>query len=148
MKKKRNQPDSVRNKILESLEACGPMTRAEIERECGLKYKSASSSIDKMLQPNLHRSKRPKLLYVSSWVSVDATSGHKYLRPVYAIGNRPDQPKPDSKETKKERNARYWQRRKLKKGAGASIFHFAMSQAKGGLKDVIQQFSTHSDLAA
>lgn len=148
MKKKRNQPDSVRNKILESLEACGPMTRAEIERECGFPNRSTSSSIDKMLQPNLHRSKRPKLLYVSSWVSVDATSGHKYLRPVYAIGNRPDQPKPDPKETKKERNARYWQRRKIKKGAGASIFHFAMSQAKGGLKDVIQQFSTHSDMAA
>lgn len=148
--KKRNQRDSVRHKILDALEACGPMTRAEIERECGFPSRSACSSIDKMMRPNLHRSKRPKLIYVHSWVRVDAISGYDYPRPVYAIGDHPDQPKPKhkSKETQKERNARYWQLRKIKKGAGASIFHFAMSQAKGGLKDVIQQFSAHSELAA
>jgi hypothetical protein len=148
MKKKRNQRGSVRNKILEALEAYGPMTRAEIERECGLKHKSASSSIDKMMQPNLHRAKRPKLIYVHSWVRADAISGYDYPRPVYALGDHPDKPKPDKPETRKERNARYWNQRKIKQGAGASIFHFAMSHAKGGLQDVIQQFSTNSELAA
>lgn len=148
MKKKRNQRGSVRNKILDSLEACGPMTRAEIERECDLPNRSAASSFNKMMRPNLHRSKRPKLIHISAWVWVDAVSGHKYLRPVYALGAHPDKPKPQRTETRKEQNARYWQKRKLKQGAGASIFHFAMSQTKGGLENVIKQFSAHSELAA
>lgn len=149
MKKKRNQPDSVRNQILAALRTCGPMTRAEIERECKLPPKHASAFMVKLMEPNLHRCKRPKLVYISDWVYVDAASGRRYLRPVYALGDLPDKGKPRNKiETKKEANARYWQRRKMKLGAGASVFHFAMSQAKGGLKDVIKQFSTHSELAA
>jgi hypothetical protein len=148
MKKKRNQRGSVRHKILEALEACGPMTRAEIEREIGLPYQSAAASIAKMRKPNLHRAKRPKLISISDWVSVDAVSGVKHLRPVYALGDHPDKPKPKYAQTRKQMNARYWQKRKLKQGACASIFHFAMSQAKGGLKNVIEQFSANRELAA
>jgi hypothetical protein len=140
---------SVRQKILDALQTCGPMTRAEIERECGLQKTSAAASVAKMLRPNTQRSKRPKLIYVHDWVRVDSISGHEFPRRVYAIGDKPNKPKPCLKAVQKERNARYWQRRKMvKQGAGASIFHFAMSQAKGGHKDVIEQFSKNCELAA
>ena len=112
--------DRVR-RALEALAELGPMTRAEIEVEIGIDKRFAGRLASAL---NHASPKFPKRIYIKTWI-YEAEGARRYPRAVYAIGSRPDAPKParDIAGAK----ARYWAKRRDQMRY-ASVFHLGLSR--------------------
>jgi len=99
---------SVSKAILDALGYIGPMTGAEISQEINYPIRR-THGITQRLRKELP--KRPKRIYVKDYV-FDDDGARRYPRPVFALGDLPDKPKP--KSDPKEIRARYEAKKKLK----------------------------------
>jgi len=92
------------------------MTSAEIVETTRMDIHNASDAILRLSKPN---SKRPKRIYVLSWVT-DHPGQRRYPRAIYALGDKPNakKPKPDPNARKREYEAR--KKNRLK---GSFVFH-------------------------
>ena len=77
------------NQILDMLKANGPMTRAELYR--GLEYGVTISTV--LSRMSKQQKRFPKRIYICGWTRDDEFD-RCYLRPIYALGDLPDAPKP------------------------------------------------------
>lgn len=102
--------------IMEALQDGAQMTRAAIERECGVV--DLGQTITRMSHK---QAKLPKRIYIADWTRQDE-GGRNYLRAVYALGNKPNKPKPDAL-TQKEKSKNY---RRRNKGQVPSVFHLGI----------------------
>lgn len=75
---------------LELLEEIGPMTAADIALHLGVSRYLVHAAMSRMRDPDVKGGKR---VYVQRWTHT-ADKGRAYPRPVYAIGSKPDAPKP------------------------------------------------------
>ena len=105
-----------------------PMTKAEICRKLDLTHDQVASVLSRLSK----RSKQmPKRIHVCSYTR-HAISGRTYIRPVYALGDKPDK-KPDIKPyTQKERSIASY--KKLMATRNNSIFHLTKSN-----RDIIRE---------
>ena len=79
-----------------------PLTKAEICRKLGLTHDQVANRLSHLKRA----SKRyPKRIYIYRYTR-HAISGRTYIRPVYALGNKPDTNQKLSPLTVKERSAR------------------------------------------
>lgn len=102
--------------ILSILEHCGPLTMRDIaEFFPDVNYRLVASFITAM------RSVSVKHLHIQSWTMEGR--GRRYPRPIYALGNKRDAPKP-KRTTTSERMKKYRQSKKLPKAAN-SVFNLA-----------------------
>jgi hypothetical protein len=76
--------------ILNALHECGPMSRAEIELHLKHNKQATASVLSRLHKPTAHAGKR---IYIREWI-YDAERGRRYPRPVYAVGDLEDRPKP------------------------------------------------------
>lgn len=76
---------------LELLKDIGPMTAADIALHLGVSRYLVHAAMSRMRDPDVRGGKR---VYVQRW-TYTADKGRTYPRPVYAIGTRPDAPKPE-----------------------------------------------------
>jgi len=67
------------------------MTIPEIARELGRSNKRTGDTVHAMAKPS---ATLPKRLYVCAWRSETEGVKGAYMRPVFALGDRPDAPKP------------------------------------------------------
>jgi hypothetical protein len=111
-------------RMLDALETLGPMTRSEICAALDLNRDEASSIVTRLRRPRL-RPEAPARVYISAWRD-DEEGQRRYLRAVYALGCKPDAPKPRYRERQLAAKRRYWQRRKVKLGRAVnSVFALA-----------------------
>lgn len=107
--------------IRDILQHCGPLTMRDIAQFYpGLDYHDVAKYIAAMRTCVV-----TKQLYIQSWTMEGV--GRRYPRPVYALGDRRDAPKPKP-VTASERAKKYRQSRKLPKHA-SSVFTWAAAQA-------------------
>ena len=94
-----------------------PMTKAEICRRLELKHDQVASVLSRLSK----RSKQmPKRIHVCSYTR-HAISGRTYIRPVYALGNKPDKPQEIMAYTLQERQDRAY--KKLVAIRNSSVFN-------------------------
>lgn len=99
---------SVSKSILEALRDIGPMTGAEISD--AIDYpRRRTHAITQRLRKELP--KKPKRIYVVGY-AFDGESMRRYPRPIFALGDLPDKPKP--KSNPKEIKKRYAEKKKKK----------------------------------
>jgi hypothetical protein len=107
-------------RILTLLAEVGPMSRAEICAHLGRDKDAIASVVSRLARP---WPRAPKRIHIRAYV-YDQEGERRYPRAVYAIGDRPDapRPRPDTAANK----ARYWANRKLRL-RGSSIFNWGMN---------------------
>lgn len=111
--------------IREILHHCGPLTMRDIAQFYPhLHYRDVAKYIAAMRTCVV-----TKQLYIQSW-TMDGY-GRRYPRPVYALGDKRDAPKPKP-TTASERAQKYRQKRKPPK-APNSVFTWAAAQAQSSL---------------
>jgi hypothetical protein len=109
-----------------------PLTKAEICRKLGLTHDQVANRLSHLKRA----SKRyPKRIYIYRYTR-HAISGRAYIRPVYALGNKPDTKKTLSPLTIKERAARSYS--KLLSLRNNSIFNQTASR-----RELTKQRSNH-----
>ena len=96
---------STTDRILLLLEQ-EPMTKAEICRRLELTHDQVASVLSRL---NKGSKRLPKRIHVCSYTR-HATSGRTYIRPVYALGNRPDKKQNIKPFTVKEKSANSYAR--------------------------------------
>ena len=96
---------STTDRILLLLEQ-EPLTKAEICRQLDLNHDQVASVLSRLCK----RSKQmPKRIYICDYTR-HAISGRTYIRPVYALGNRPDKKQKIKPFTVKEKSANSYAR--------------------------------------
>lgn len=95
--------DGTVQRLLRALIDEGPMTMQDMVRLTGKPKSSIHPILCKMLRPT-KRPVYPKRIYIYQWV-YDQEGQKRYPRPMYAIGDRPDAPRPvaDPKANDKRR---------------------------------------------
>ena len=102
--------------ILIALKEHGPMTRAEIQQFLGPSQTCTGKTVGHLNRPH---AKTPKRIYVLAWV-MDAEGCRRYPRAVYALGDKPDKPKPKSnRKLNRQRSVANLAAR----ARGVSVFH-------------------------
>lgn len=111
--------DTVK-KIMRGLIEEGPMTLQDLVRLTGIDKTILHTVLRPMMRPT-KRPAYPKRIYICQWV-YDQEGQKRYPRPMYAIGDRPDAPRPvaDPKANDKRRRDK---RRILR--TTNSVFHLA-----------------------
>lgn len=84
--------DGTTKKILWALAEEGPMTMQDMMRLTGKPKECVSALLVKMLRPTV-RPAYPKRIYICQWV-YDQEGQKRYPRPMYALGDTPDAPRP------------------------------------------------------
>lgn len=97
-------------RMLDALEQHGPMTRSELCAHLGLDRQTAASIVSRLTKPS-KRPLGPKRVYICDWRD-DEEGQRKYLRAVYALGDKPDKPRPAYKPRLLAAKRRYWAARK------------------------------------
>lgn len=97
-------------RMLDALEQHGPMTRTELCDHLGLDRTTAASIVSRLMKPS-KRPVGPKRVYICDWRD-DAEGERRYLRAVYAIGKKPDKPRPEYRPRLLAAKRRYWAARK------------------------------------
>ena len=116
---------------LELLKDIGPMTAADIALHLGVSRYLVHAAMSRMRDPNVKGGKR---VYVQRWTHT-ADKGRTYPRPVYAIGARPDAPKPKRDVSAVRRKSAT---RVLTLRRNSSIFRLGMT------RDQIRQIGKHA----
>lgn len=102
--------------IREVLEACGPLTSADLVRFFqGATQREVAGALGKM------RRAARKVAYIQGW-EMHAPGQKSTPRPVYALGDKPDAP-PPAKQPNRVVTARYRARRRVR--APNSVFQLA-----------------------
>jgi hypothetical protein len=104
-------------RILEALEELGPSTSIELSRHLGLTQPQCSAPLSQMRKP---LPQVPQRVYISTWVH-DDEKGKPAPRPVYALGNKRDAPKPPKK--KGADRVRDWRNKKRMMERGNFVFN-------------------------
>jgi hypothetical protein len=78
-------------KLLAALAMLGEASRKDLEAATGLTKIEATGAVQHLMRSN---SLHPKRIYVKSWVGRTADVARAYPRPVYALGDLPDAPRP------------------------------------------------------
>lgn len=97
---------STVNKVLELLTEVGPLTGADLCEMIGIKHDNLSGVLNRMNHPT---KTVPKRIYIKSYV-FEYDNSRRYPRPVFAIGDKKNVPKP--KSDKKEIRRSYDNRKK------------------------------------
>lgn len=103
----------------------GPMTRAELCAHMNRPKDSVASVISRMSRA---QKETPKRLYVCAYV-FDQEGERRYPRAVYALGDKPDKPRPNfrSKAHVAENRARWWAK-KRKHLTMNSVFNLGLTK--------------------
>lgn len=109
--------------ILAALHDYGPMTRAEIYQTLNLPDKESGGVLSRLLKPRL-RPKGPKRIYIKDWV-FDEPEQRRYPRPVYALGDKQNKPKPKASHAN---DVRRWYRKKRIQTTTTSVFHLSVTK--------------------
>ena len=83
--------------ILRAFIERGPMTKLEVMAAIGADRDRLGATLSRLSRAS---KKQPKRVYIVQWVSDVDVSARCYLRPVYAIGDAPDAPKPKPEKAK------------------------------------------------
>ena len=111
--------------ILQVLADFGPMTRGQVCRELGSTVHVAGRVLHRLAKPSR---RHPKRVHISGWVRDDDV-GRKYLRAVYALGDKPDAPKPRIDVNKEK----WWsQRDRVARRRTASVFNLGLTSRQLG----------------
>jgi len=119
----RHEWGDVASEILRMLAENGPMSRSEICDHIG-RDKAAIASIVSRLSSRTPRA--GKRIHIAHYV-YDMEGERRYPRAVYALGDKPDKPKP--KPNPAANKARYWANRASRLRTN-SVFHLGLSRAK------------------
>jgi hypothetical protein len=76
--------------MLKALKEFGPMTSVELCTVIGTTKTKSGAILGRLMKKSIQK---PKRVYIVDWV-MDAEAGRKYPRPVYALGDKKDKPKP------------------------------------------------------
>jgi len=76
--------------MLKALKEFGPMTSVEICTVIGTTKTKSGGILGRLMKKSIQK---PKRIYIIDWV-MDGEAGKKYPRPVYALGDKKDKPKP------------------------------------------------------
>ncbi len=116
---------SVTERMLAALAELGPMTRSELCRAVGADRQTCSSIITRLMRPR-QRPVAPRRVHICGWRD-DEEGQRRYLRAVYALGDRPDARKPAYKPRLLAAKRRYWARTHAKRGRAVnSVFALAV----------------------
>lgn len=119
----RHQWGEVAAQIMRMLEENGPMSRSEICDHLGRDKEAVASIVSRLSTRSPNRGKR---IHISAYV-YDMEGERRYPRAVYALGDKPDKPKP--KPDPQANKARYWAN-KVSRIKTNSVFHLGLSRAK------------------
>lgn len=109
-------------KIMDGLKEHGPMSRTEASAKLGISRDTLSAVFSRLSKPG---KETPKRIYIKEW-KTEAKHSRPYPRAVYAIGNKPNKPRPKSR-THAEAQAAY--RKNLKPVVVTSVFDLGMTRA-------------------
>ena len=99
--------------IMRVLRDLGPHTTAELSRELGESRDNLAQSVVWLRKSKTYG----KRVYIHDWVYEDEVSPRKYPRAQWALGDKPDKPKPKAIAADPERNkAKMVKYRERKKG--------------------------------
>jgi hypothetical protein len=113
---------SVVEMALIALKEEGPMTRIELSEHLGLP-RDDLSVLSRMSKP---QKTIPKLIHIAGWSRALEFGGYRRcLRPVYAVGNKPDAKKPPNEPNRIAGLRAY--RKKRDMGRMNSIFNLGLS---------------------
>jgi len=113
---------SLSRSVLNQLSVHGPMTCHQLEQRLPKRTEHICSALYYLVRSvNKYGTAKPKQIYIIRWVRDDQGGElHTYPRPVYAIGAKPDAPKPPPL-TNAERSARRRERKRQRKVEIATI---------------------------
>ena len=121
------KPGSVPSQILALLREHGPMTRLALSDLLpGVSRCTLTKDIGYLRTAKTkYGGRKPKRVFIIRW-DVDDALGESmvYPRPVYALGNRPDAPKPPPK-TQAERRLAVIAKKRIGRGVPNSVFALA-----------------------
>lgn len=80
-------------KIMDGLTEHGPMSRTEASAKLGISGDTLSAVFSRLSKPGKKALKR---IHIKDW-KTEIKHGRPYLRAVYAIGNKPNKPRPNSR---------------------------------------------------
>lgn len=106
--------------ILSLLAEQGALTRDEIDTQLAVPGRTVAQTLTRL---RLVTRDRPKRVYIQRWVT-DAEGQKLYPRPVYALGDRPDAPKPA--RNRQAANQRYYWSKKARTRLN-SVFNLAIT---------------------
>lgn len=98
-----------------------PMTKAELCRKLDLTHDQISGQLKRL---NTKKPKLGKRIYISGYTR-HATNGKMHIRPIYALGDKPDKPRIPPL-TQKERSKRTYE--KLMSLRNSSVFMQTMTR--------------------
>lgn len=114
----------VTQRMLDALAELGPMTRSELCRAVGADRRTCASVVSRLMRPR-QRPVAPRRVHICGWRD-DEEGQRRYLRAVYALGDRPDARKPAYKPRLLAAKRRYWARTHAKRGRAVnSVFALA-----------------------
>jgi hypothetical protein len=99
-----------------------PMTKVEMCRRLGLTHDQISSTLTKLKRKSPKFNKR---IYVCGYTRYAINNKH-HIRPIYALGNKPDKPKDMECLTQRERSQRSYA--KMMAFRNASVFTQTMTR--------------------
>lgn len=102
------------------LRAEGPMTTTELARATGLQRDWVSAAIGRMKKPLVTL---PRRIHIAAWRR-DSEGLRDYLRPVYALGDLPDAPRP--KPVSKAESSKRWREATKAQVRGNFVFNMGM----------------------
>ena len=121
---------SLGSRIVEALGSVGPMTRGELQSflDYPCKRQLAAVLVD-LRRTEARRSgvKVAKFIHIRHWsMHCNASPGRSFPRPVYAVGNLPDAPKPE-KPPMAFHQATYRAKKRIGRGVPNSVFALAVT---------------------
>lgn len=87
----------------------GPATAADLAQRLGATRYDVHAAASKLMKDRPRAG--PRCVYVKAWI-YDAEGQRNYPRPLYALGVKPDAPRPKADQNAVKR--RYWARRKAR----------------------------------
>jgi hypothetical protein len=121
------KPGSLGTRVIEALTSIGPMTREELQNflHYPCKRQLGSALCDLRRSEARHSGvKVAKLIHVQRWSMHGVMGGKTHPRPVYAVGNRPDAPRPVPPPMTFHQ-ATYRAKKRIGRGVANSIFALA-----------------------
>lgn len=118
---------SLGSRIIEALGSVGPMTRGELQNflDYDCKRQLAATLVDlRRTEARRSGAKVAKFIHIQHWSMHCNASSKTFPRPVYAVGNRPDAPKPE-KPPMAFHQATYRAKKRIGRGVPNSVFALA-----------------------
>lgn len=125
---------SVASRVVALLREHGPMTRFKLDGLLpGVEKRVIARTVATLARPVSRRGNAvPKRVYIRHWERDDELGdSRRYLRPVYAAGNRPDAPRPPPL-TQNEYGSRRWAKHIAPKRAAKALPNsvFALAESR------------------